>query len=244
MILEPLEDIILETEEALETNNKMKNTKLYLFALAFLSLTFVMAGFASAAFIVGYPAYQGTVNADGSTTGTATPVADIYVEGYLCLTADCTQILNIPVPGLTLHTTLNKVLVAYPVQETPFGYTLYFHKDGYIGWIQNDNAWGDGVSWGSNVYLSKKSTGSANIRNFAVSSGTITATVDSAISKNFNTGIAISEKVSTAITAVVKRNGQQIFSQTQSYNIAYSGSQAVSFTYSGYNQPGNYEAVF
>ncbi len=138
----------------------MKFNKLFLVIIIGLFLV----GFSSAVVEVNYTVYKAIIEDDDSSTLTTIPVNDFDVKGYACLDVDC---LSLSSEILTETSNGNEVSVYFPTDKmTDYGYLLYFHRDGYIGWEQwGIQAWGHGSYTNpDSIYLSKKASGYAPIQ--------------------------------------------------------------------------------
>lgn len=217
---------------------------------AFLLVLVFAVSYVSATVAVTYNVTSAIIEDDGTRTNSTTPINGIYVEGYVCLTSGCTTVGS-AVLGLTNYSSTNQVTVTYPnALNSSYGYVLYFHKDGYIGWEQ-PASWSspDNLNWNVNsnatIYLSKKRTGYAPIMNLSVVNEVapnrlvefnVTAGIDAqtyaAILQNNKTSIPATETVNTTIILrILNESGSIIDTQTRNVLIPYSGVQSVSFDY-------------
>lgn len=215
-----------------------------LFLLFFISIFLV--SFASAVLEVNYSAYEGIIENNGVRTNTLTEVSNYAVKGYVCLDMGC-KTLGSQVPNLNPVYSGNDVSVHFPTNNiTKYGYTLYFYKDGKIGWEQyNIQASGDGSYLGGDIYLSRKRTGYAPIQKLIVVneihpgiplevnlSVGIDADTYSAIMDKTQSGLDHGESVETEVKLDIFDNfGNKLYTETKVLNIPYSGKETVGFDY-------------
>ncbi|MGD2072050.1 MAG: hypothetical protein PVG65_00985, partial [Candidatus Thorarchaeota archaeon] len=124
----------------------------------------------SAAVIVNYDMYEGSISESGVFSQTATPVSDFQVMGFVCGDASCSSVSGTLWGGQTLSSTGNSIQLTYPTTlQSPHGYGIYYFKDGYIPW-ESQATWAGTGTVGTTYdnYLSKKQQCHAPIEGLSV----------------------------------------------------------------------------
>ncbi len=212
-------------------------TGMFLFSL------FLIA-FVSADVDVTYEVHYGIIEEDLSLNETEEIVSDFNVYGYTCSDIFCSSYEL--VPSLTGSSSSNEITLTYPINLIDNSYTLYFEKDGYVGWEQYNITWhGTGVlGEKQRVYLSKKRIGTAEIEDFSVESSLglnkvlwtnvsveLSSEILSAIIDNQFTEIPIDESVLTLVGVEIYLEDSLVWEDSQDVEIAYSSSEEVVFSY-------------
>ncbi len=233
--------------------------------ISFLIVGVFLMNFTIASVNIYFPAYNATLNSNGTTTyfnGSLNnqPVSNYSALVYSCNYLDCTTPLSV----LNTFTTLsNNMTITFPTLNTNATYAIYFYKTGYIGWeqiINNIPANLNGSYSGPQIFFAKKQTGFAPIVNFSVynevernrpivlnvSVGVDAQTV-SAIDHfgplSYNpVQIESYRKVLTRVTLEIRNSANQIIHTNSTLlNIPYSGREFFSFSYPGFSTVGDYE---
>jgi hypothetical protein len=239
---------------------KMK-TKNILFSISMILALILTLTLVSAERPVAYSnIYYGIIEDDAGLTTSTTAISDFDVIGYSCATNNCTTI-GAQVPGLTNHTDTSSILVTFPTtQITPYGYVLYFYKDGYIGWEQrNVKVSGTNASITnapSVIYLSKKRNGFAPIMNLTVQEEvptnqpirvgfnvSVDADTYSAIERATQSDMPLNEEVETLVTLEIYNASGQVYTASQTVSIPYSQSVPINFDVPSFANPGRYDLI-
>jgi hypothetical protein len=211
-----------------------------------LLMSMFLVSFASAVAEINYNVFEGIVENDGSVTKLANGVSGFEVEGYICLDLNC-ETLGEEISNLNPVYSGSSVKVNFPTTlVSSYGYVLYFHKEGRIGWEQYDITYaGTGSAQGDNIYLSRKRTGYAPVQNLSIINDvnpgmpleldylvSIDADTHSALVDNTHSDLNHGETVETKVTLdIFDDSGDKIHTQTKILNILYSGSERVEFDY-------------
>jgi len=233
--------------ENLDIIIKMKN-KNSLVSASMIIFLVMLIGLVSADANITYNVYNATIDDSGNLITTSNSISGFYVEGYVCTSANCATTNSVPFLTST-YSSGSSVIVGYPpVIMDANGYVLYFYKDGYIGYEQFANWYGNGVDNGSNIYLSKLETGHAPLdslnvvnqveTNMLIEVGvnvSIDANTYSAIEDNTVSDITLNESVLTLVTLnIINSTGAVVNTSNQTLNINYSESVPVNFIFDGF----------
>ena len=232
------------------------NTKNILFSLSIALFLLLSFNLVSADKTVDYNVYYGIIENNATLTTSTTAVNDFDATIYNCTSANCSTVGNIITEA---HTNTNVLSIVFPeILQSQYGYLIYVHKDGYIGWEQrNVIRYGNGTNVSSSVfYLSKKRSGWAPIMNLSVKESvktnqpirvgfnvSIDADTYSAIEKATHSNLALEETVRTIVDLQVSGANGTVYHTNKILNIPYSGYIPVEFEIPGFNQTGNYEVV-
>jgi hypothetical protein len=127
---------------------------------------------------------QGIIEDNGELTDLGT-INDVNVVGYVCANADCSEILGTLWGGQIKNTKSNMITLEYPYTlQSPYGYGVYFYKDGYISSKLHTRDYYKGDSMGEmqTAYLTKKRTCSFPVSNLKTSMNAVSTTISAEIS--------------------------------------------------------------
>ncbi len=203
------------------------------------------------------------ISPGGQISDTATPVTDVNVIGFVCSSANCASVSGaldlsngnvLPVnnPPVMNSGSSDKLNIIYPTTlQSPFGYGLYFYKDGYIPYEGNATWNGTGTVDAWTNYLAKAKSCSAPIMNLTMLNNVyknMPLIIDMDTTLDADTFAAIKSagpldyvppklldkhySVDTSVTLVIKNgNGDVVHTNTTNVLIPYSGSKHVRFTW-------------
>jgi hypothetical protein len=212
---------------------------------AFFAFLFLIS-FISAEVNVTFNIYNATIVNNQRIDGNS-PVEDFSVIGYTCGNLACT-LIDQELSSLSGSSNSNKIKLVFPTDSSPYGYLLYFYKDGYIGYEESSITYsGSGkLNYPNNIYLSKKYDGIAEIQNVNgvntnISNGTTLnlnyKVVADGISKDAildlrKADYPLKEKVKVNSWFLIKNNlNQIIYQEKESDYLEYSGEFTNSFDY-------------
>lgn len=208
---------------------------------------------------------ESIVHQDGTTTFTNIPVKDYNVIGFICGDATCSTTSGSLFGGSVLNSgDSDSILLNYPTTlQSPYGYGIYFYKEGYIPWEVSANWWGSLPKQGPfDAYFGKKEGCRATVDNFEVTndvnpnqpiqfnvSTSLDADTQAALSHSgpldfVPPSIANHYMVETEVNLEVidSNNGNLVFTDNNLLNINYSNSERVEFTWIP-NYSGNFTAT-
>ena len=215
----------------------MKNKSLK-FILGIFLLVFTLATI-SASMTVSYNMAYGILEDNGFLTTTATPINGADASVYTCLNAGCTSAGGLVTTATTATNVLAITFPEIPQYPSTYGYVIYVHKLGYVGWEQiNVVRYGNGAVSSSTVfYLSRNRNGYAPINSFNVqntsSSVSINSNVGISSQKKTTSNILLNENVLTNVRLDITNSTGVVYTQTSNDPIEYSGSITKTFSYSG-----------
>lgn len=119
-------------------------------------LSLLLVALVSAIASVTYTAHYVILEDNGFENVTSTTVSGYSVLGFVCQDLNCATVSNALFPGQPLSTSTDSIVLNFPTSlASPFGYGIYFYKEGYIPGETNVT-WAGSGSVSSISYLAKQ----------------------------------------------------------------------------------------
>ncbi len=162
--------------------------KKILFTFLTLALVISLIGISSAVVSQTYQVREAIIEPNGQITLTNNPVTNFNVEGYVCTSADCSNISTAAFANQPLSSGSNsQITLQYPTSLQGSGYAVYFYKDNYITYEIKSTYSGSGTAPTQTIYLTQVRSCNVPIKSIQVSNTTsqvlVNVTVQSPITE-------------------------------------------------------------
>jgi len=187
-------------------------------------------------------------DSSGNFITTNTPVSDVKVYGIICADSGCNSASGELWGGSILSSSGSSINIIYPTTLlSPYGYGIYFVKEGYIPYEVTANWWGDITADSRDRYLIRKQVCNSSIisveEDYSLGKLNVKSKVNSPILSSGPLGY-VPPKVKEYYTAnvtintIIKQGANSISQQQKVLNLDYSSNKESTTSFS--LNPGSY----